>query len=589
MFEVVPLAAFKDNYVRTLRKSRPAVIVDAGDDTVALPELGASFSVLEIPGHTRAHAPIMAQGLRSVAMRCSRAAPASSAIRTRDTIANAQRAVARRWIWSACALVSACASQPPTPAPPTEPVAAASPVFEEPRQRVVLAPSAPDRVRSAPLDATRLAEFDGERQVVHEPLRGVATIDLTAPPDDLWQRIRNGFAMPNLDSPLVEEKVAWYAARPDYLKRMFERSRRYLHHIVEEIERRGMPTELALLPMVESSFNPLAYSRAHASGLWQFIPGTGKRYELTQNWWFDARRDIVASTAAALDYLRDVYEMQGDWHLALASYNWGENAVARAIEKNRAAGQATDYASLGMPAETRHYVPKLQALKNIITNPQPFGVELDPIPNQPYFTTITKTRDIDVRLAARLAEMPVEEFVALNPGFNRPFVPVTVNSRLVLPADRVETFRANLLKHAEKSLVSWQAYQPTRNETLASVAKKFGITVAQLKEVNGIAPRARATPALLVVPRNGAADLGRLPIMYAPPLPVARPRTVTHTVKRGETLSSIAARYRVSMEDLRRWNPIGRLAAGQKLTIRNPAATGKARQAPKPKARRTSK
>jgi len=159
----------------------------------------------------------------------------------------------------------------------------------------------------------------------------------------------------------------------------------------------------------------------------------------------------------------------------------------------------------------------------------------------------------------------------------------------VLPADRVETFRANLLKHAEKSLVSWQAYQPTRNETLASVAKKFGITVAQLKEVNGIAPRARATPALLVVPRNGAADLGRLPIMYAPPLPVARPRTVTHTVKRGETLSSIAARYRVSMEDLRRWNPIGRLAAGQKLTIRNPAATGKARQAPKPKARRTSK
>jgi len=490
-------------------------------------------------------------------------------------------------------LVSACATQHEAPVSGPEaasaaiPVPAPSPVFEASRQSVVIAPAsapAPEAAPHRPLDATRLPAFEGERQDVHEPLRGVARIDLTAPPDDLWQRIRNGFAMPNLDSPLVEEKVAWYAARPDYLKRMFERSRRYLHHIVEELERRGLPTELALLPMVESSFNPLAYSRAHASGLWQFIPGTGKRYELTQNWWFDARRDIVASTAAALDYLSDVYEMHGDWQLALASYNWGENAVARAIQKNRAAGLPADYSNLAMPAETRQYVPKLQALKNIIADPRPFGVDLDPIPNQPYFATVTRTRDIDVSLAARLAEMPVEEFVALNPGFNRPLIPVAVSSRIVLPADRIETFRTNLLKHDDKALVSWQAYQPKKGESIQSIAKKFSITVGQLKEVNGIAPRARVAPALLVVPLNGAAADGRrLPIMYAPPIPVSGPRSFSHTVKLGETLPGIAQRHRVSVEDLRRWNRIGRLTAGQKLTVQTRGSVHKGKTAAKVK------
>lgn len=492
------------------------------------------------------------------------------------------REIARRALpWAVAALLAGCASQPvtvpaPLPQPGPEPVAVravASPVFDKPEPRAAVAPPAGARA----LDASRLPPFDGERREVREPLRGLPKVDLTAPPDDLWQRVRNGFAMPNLYGPLVEEKVAWYAARPDYLRRVFERSRRYLYHIVEELERRGMPTELALLPMVESSFNPMAYSRAHASGLWQFIPGTGKRYELKQNWWFDARRDIVASTAAALDYLNDIYQMHGDWHLALASYNWGENAVARALEKNRAAGLPLEYASLTMPQETRHYVPKLQALKNIVANPGPFGIVLDPIPNQPYFSTVTKTRDIDVRLAAKLAEMPIEEFVALNPGFSRPLIPVAVNARIVLPADKVETFRANLEKHDEKQLVSWRAYHPQKGETLEAIAKRFGMTLGQLKEVNGIGPRARGTPALLVVPIHAAAaDLRRLPIMYAPPIPVAGPRVVRHTVRAGETLAAIAARYRVSIEDLRRWNKIGRLAAGQTLTVhaRGPAYKG---------------
>lgn len=448
-------------------------------------------------------------------------------------------------------------------------------------------------VPARPLEVASLPPFDGTREDLRRGPR-IATVDRTLRADDLWQRIRDGFAMADLDGPLVREKIAWYAARPDYLKRMFDRSRLYLYHIVEEIEKRGLPTELALLPMVESSFNPMAYSRAHASGLWQFIPGTGKRYELKQNWWYDARRDIVDSTAAALEYLKDVYDMHGDWHLALASYNWGENAVARALEKNRAAGLPLDYSSLTMPQETRHYVPKLQALKAIIADPKVFGIDLDPIPNQPYFTTVTKTRDIDVRLAARLAEMPVEEFVALNPGFNRPLIPVSVNPRIVLPADRVEVFHANLLKHDDKGLVSWQTYAPKKGESLEAIARRFGVGLAQLKEVNGITPRNRAVPALLVVPMNGAAVAGaRLPIMYAPPIAAPQPRTATHRVKRGETLAGIAARYRVSVEDLRRWNPIGRLQAGQVLKIQTRATPSgrpvRKASAPKAKPRPTGK
>ena len=461
-------------------------------------------------------------------------------------------------------LLAACASQPGTPTPggtAAVPSAAESPVLStrEP-------PVDPRLALSRPLEAHRLPPFEGAREEIGGKPRP-ALVDRTVRRDDLWQRIRDGFSMPDLTGPIVAEKTAWYAARPDYLKRTFDRSRRYLFHIVEEIERRGMPTELALLPMVESSFNPMAYSRAHASGLWQFIPGTGKRYELAQNWWYDGRRDIVASTSAALDYLKDIYDMHGDWHLALASYNWGENAVARALEKNRRDKLPLDYSSLTMPLETRQYVPKLQALKNIIANPALFGLDLEPIPNQVYFASIDKTRDIDVRLAAKLAEMPVEEFIALNPGFSRPVIRAEMTPRIVLPADKVEVFHANLVKYDDKELVSWQTYQPKKGETLESVAKKYRVSVAQLKEVNGIGARSRGLPDTMVVPANGSADLGRMPLMYAPPIPLAGPRTITHTVKAGETLPGIASRYRVSVEDLKRWNKIGRLQTGQKLTV----------------------
>ncbi len=375
----------------------------------------------------------------------------------------------------------------------------------------------------------------------------LATIDLTLPPDDLWVRIRRGFGMANLDSPLVQQQQAWYLARPDYLRRVVERSRRYMHHIVEELERRGMPTELALLPIVESAYNPMAYSRAHASGMWQFIPSTGKSYQLDQNWWMDQRRDIIASTSAALEYLQSIYEMHGDWHLALASYNWGENAVARAINKNRAKGLPTDYLSLTMPNETRWYVPKLQALKNIVAQPDLFHVRLDPIPNRPYFQT--------VEVSARLAEMTIEEFLALNPAYNRPVIPDSKGgSSIVLPAEKVDVFLSNLEAH-NKPLTSWQAYTIRKGESLESVAKAHGLTAARLKQVNGIGAKMRVGPGhTLLVPAKG--DKGSDNLLSVN-LPVAKPAVPKAPAKSGKKKSAKAK------------NPAAKNVATQRPPARN--------------------
>ena len=485
---------------------------------------------------------------------------------------------------AAAALLAACGSTPPAEdGPPNAQEAGTAPASTPPAP----AAQAPAPAAAAPAkpNVANDTAFEGRRATI-EPREHIATIDRTIEPDDLWQRIREGFAMPDLDNALVREKMAYYAARPDYLQRTFNRSRMYLYHIVAELEKRGMPTEIALLPMVESAFNPMAYSRAHASGIWQFVPGTGKRWELQQNWWYDARRDIVESTNAALDYLQYLYEMHGDWQLALASYNWGENAVARAIAKNRRAGKPTDYAHLSMPLETRHYLPKLQALKNIISNPEPLGIALDPIPNQPYFATYTKLRDIDVQLAAKLADMSVDQFIALNPGFSRPLIRASVTPRIVLPADKVDTFHENLQKLDEQSLVSWKTYYPKKGESLESIAKKHGMTVAHLREVNGISPRSRNMPNMLVVPATNRTSvaMAKLPIMYAPPIPITY-RRIYHTVKPGETLASIAKRYRVSLADMQRWNPKGAVV-GERVTMEvRAAAKGKSRTSPKGKRR----
>ncbi len=351
-------------------------------------------------------------------------------------------------------------------------------------------------------------------------------IDLITAPEDLFERLRNGFSMPNINSDLVLSHQQWYMNRPDYLRRMVDRSSLYLYHIIEELNKRGMPTELALLPMVESAYNPMAYSRSRASGLWQFIPSTGKNYKLEQNWWIDERRDIVASTTAALDYLETIYEMHGDWHLALASYNWGEGAVGRAINKNKAAGLPTDYLSLKMPGETKNYVPKLQALKNIFSSPKLLAeLGLQGAPNRPYFSTVAQSANIDVKLAAKLAEIPIEQFVALNPAHNRPVI--NSDTPLVLPTDKVETFMSNLETHqdSDKPLSNWQPYTFRAGDKLENVAPRFGMTVANLKAVNGIKGRIKITPGftLLVNGRDNQGALDMAARSEPPRLPSADP------------------------------------------------------------------
>jgi len=340
--------------------------------------------------------------------------------------------------------------------------------------------------------------------ITDQPSRG---LDLTTPPQDLWERIRRGFGMADLHHPLVADRQSWYLNRPDGLRRIFERGGRYLYHIVEELEKRGMPTELALLPMVESAYNPQAVSPARAMGMWQFIPSTGKNYDLQQNWWVDERRDIVASTEAALNYLNNIYEMHGDWHLALASYNWGEHAVARAIAKNQAQGLPTDYASLTMPAETRYYVPKLQALKNIVAHPEFFDFYLPPLANQAYFESVVKPERIDIAVAAHLAEMPIEEFVALNPAYHRPVMNGNQAGPMLLPTDKIDTFLANLAKHAaeNKPLSNWQNHRMAKGDTLAKVAARYKLSETRLRQINGITPRMKVKTGFnLLVPRPGS-------------------------------------------------------------------------------------
>ncbi|MDI3513279.1 MAG: rane-bound lytic murein transglycosylase [Rhodocyclaceae bacterium] len=351
------------------------------------------------------------------------------------------------------------------------------------------------------------------------PPERVLTLDLTRDANDIWDRIRRGFGMPDLDSERVVELQSFYINRPRFLKQVFERGGRYLYYIVDELERRGMPTEIALLPMVESSYNPMAYSRAHASGLWQFIPSTGKHYNLTQDHWVDERRDVIASTNAALDYLQRIYEMHGDWHLALASYNWGEGAVQRALRRNAEDGLPLEYKHLRMPEETRNYVPKLQAIKNIVSQPELFHFELPYVANELHFVTVEAPVGVDLATAARLSEMPLDEFIALNPGFNRPAV-TTPGQTFIVPTDRAEQLQAGLAELDEDDR-GWRMHVLEAGESIEAVAARHGLSTAELLKLNGLAAGSRpgAGYALLVpdgVDPDGALEAsGLLPLAAA--------------------------------------------------------------------------
>ena len=395
---------------------------------------------------------------------------------------------------------------------------------------------------------------------------------------DVWDRIRQGFAIPDLNNPLVATHTTWYSARPDYLHRITHRASRYLFHIVQELDERDMPMELALLPFIESAFNPQAYSSAKASGMWQFIPSTGLDYNLRQNAFRDERRDVLASTHAALTYLQRLYGMFGDWQLALAAYNWGEGSVSRAIAKAKAAGRPTDYNSLSafMPAETRNYYPKLQAVKNIIAAPAQYGITLPVVENQPYFVTIKKTRDIDIKLAAQLAELPMEEFKALNPQFNRPVITGSPTTQILLPKANAEKFTDNLSGWT-RNLSSWTAHKVTAaRERIENIAARFKTTPELLREVNAIPPNMHPKAGSIVLVPKLATDadqnigpdiVNSAVLAYGPDEPPRRKITVK--ARQRDTVTSIAARYKVKPDEVRLWNNLknDQLVAGQSLKL----------------------
>jgi len=424
----------------------------------------------------------------------------------------------------------------------------------------------------------------------------------TATTTDLWERIRRGYAMPNLESSLVRDREQWYTNRPDYIFRMTERSRQYMFHIVEELELRNMPTELALLPFVESAFNPQAVSSAKAAGMWQFMPATGKTFELKQNVFRDDRRDVLASTRAALDYLQKLYGMFGDWHLALAAYNWGEGSVGRAIQKNQKLGLATAYTDLTMPQETQYYVPKLQAIKNIVGQPEQFGAQLPEIGNHPYFKSVSIVRDIDVALAAKLAGIGLEDFRSLNPSVNKPVILAAGTPQVLLPWDSADDFQQNLQNYKGPQLASWTVWVAPSTLKAAEAAKKVGISEEQLRAINNIPARMLIKAgSTLLVPRGNSsqqdvtesiADRGQ--VSLAPEMV-----TVRKTVRAGkaDTVATLAKRFNVSAANVAQWNklaPNAKLKPGQTvaLFITLPAgseAKALAENKPTPKAKRPGK
>jgi membrane-bound lytic murein transglycosylase D len=404
----------------------------------------------------------------------------------------------------------------------------------------------------------------------------LATDSITTNQIDVWQRIRNGYAMPEQDSKLIDSYERWYAKKPEYVARMTDRARLYLYFIVEEVEKRGMPTEIALLPMIESAFNPGAYSTARASGIWQFIPSTGKNFGMKQNWWYDGRRDVISATKGALDYLQQLHDQFGAWDLALAAYNCGENSVMRAQARNRKHHLPTNYASLNLPKETRGYVPKLMAVKNIISNPKNFGLVLTDIPNKPYFAEVSTSRHIDLQLAAEMAGISVEDFVALNPAHNRPVILQKGTDVLLLPVDHVETFRANL-ERANQPLVSWQACPTKKGENLDKLASRYGITAEKLKSINSLSRNIKVSNGqTLLVPLNGEEAESEFAAFNTNLAPADQRvlNAVRHTVRRGDTLSSIARHYHVRLASLKSWNKgIKIIRPGQHILVAQTSQT----------------
>lgn len=400
--------------------------------------------------------------------------------------------------------------------------------------------------------------------------------------NNLWDRIRVGFKLPRMEGPIVESHERWFVNNPEYMERMLQRANLYLFHIVEAVEKRGMPMEIALLPAIESAYQPRAYSRARASGLWQFIPSTGRLYGLKSDFWYDGRRDVLASTEAALDYLQKLSnDFDGDWYLALAAYNCGEGKVARLREQNARKGMSTAYQDLKLPRETQHYVPKLMAVVNIVSHPEQYGLELREIPNSPYFVQVDAGSQIDLGVVAKLTNLTIDDLYDMNPGYNRWATSPDGPHHLLVPISAKETLEEGLSELPADERMQWARHQVRRGDSLSHVARNYGVSTDVIKTANNLQGNRLRVGQDLLIPVSGrkllvaeseeqkSASKRAAAIQQAAASGNSKVKVV-YRVRAGDTLYSIAKQYGVYVHEITKWNYMRTkdvLKMGQKLLI----------------------
>ncbi|MEJ2042560.1 MAG: LysM peptidoglycan-binding domain-containing protein [Reinekea sp.] len=421
-------------------------------------------------------------------------------------------------------------------------------------------------------------------QIVDAKYQWYLPLDMTKPdpytryPEDLYQVIRRNMTFDlSIEDKRIEQQLKWYASHPSYLNRVSNRASRYMYYIVEQIQEREMPIELALLPIVESAFDPFAYSHGRASGMWQFIPGTGRMYGLKQNWWYDGRRDVVESTRAALDYLNQLNRMfDGDWLLALAAYNSGPGTVLRAQKRNRRAGKQTDFWHLNLPKETEAYVPKIFALAKLFHSPDKYGITLPYVSPEPFFAIVDTEGQIDLAQAAALADMDLSDLYLLNPGYNKWATDPNGPHKLLVFRDKEAIFKENISNLPAQKRLTWERYTIESGDSLLTIAKAFDVTVDVIRDVNSIKGNFIRAGDTLLIPKASKNDNyysmsaeNRLKIKQSS-LSGSNRNRVDYTVKSGDTFWDLSRKFKVSVQSIARWNnmaPSDVLRPGQKLAI----------------------
>lgn len=395
---------------------------------------------------------------------------------------------------------------------------------------------------------------------------------------DLWEITRNNMRLDhNLDKKVVQQHVDWYVEHDKYLNRLTGRASRYYHFVLHEVIKRGMPAEIALIPAVESSYDPFAKSPAKASGAWQFMPATGDHYGLKRNWWYDGRRDIVASTHAALDYLEYLHDyLDGDWLLAMAAYNAGEGTVGRAVKRNKKAGKPTDFWNLKLPRETRHYVPKILAISEVFKHPEKHGLALAPLADKPYFEIVDTGGQIDLSRAAELSGVELDEIYKLNAGFSQWATDPEGPHQLLIPVDNAARFKTELASLAPSDRVNWARYEVKPGDSLSVIAKRFNTNISTIQTSNDLKGSLIRVGQSLLIPsalvdasqyRLSVAQRSSNSIRKSAP---AGSKKILHTVKSGDSLWKVAQRYGVDHKSIARWNNFATsktLKIGERLAI----------------------